>query len=57
MNNEKYLDSISAPRLDHRGIPRTKPMTKKLKAQIELSDNEASEPEVEHPSAEADTQA
>lgn len=40
MDNDKYLDAISAPRLDSKGNPRTKPMTKRQKAQIELSETE-----------------
>lgn len=42
LDNEKYLDAISAPRLDQKGNPRVRPMTKRMKAQQtdEALDNE-----------------
>ena len=39
MDNEQYLDAISAPRLDPGGRSRTKPLTKKQKVTVDISDD------------------
>ena len=46
MDNEAYLDAISVPRLDPKGKPRVKPMTKKQKVHIDLSDDEGAAEDV-----------
>ncbi len=47
MNNEQYLDAISAPRIDPGGRTRTKPLTKKPKVTGDTIDisNDADEDE------------
>lgn len=40
MNNEEYLDAISAPRLDPGGKIRVKPMAKKHKMTVDISDED-----------------
>ncbi len=40
MTNEEYLDAISAPRLDPGGKLRVKPMVKKHKMTVDISDED-----------------
>jgi len=45
MTNEEYLDAISAPRRDPSGRRKKRPLTRKQRTEIELSEDEVEHPE------------